>query len=444
MPIRNVTNRGQHVFERSFLRIMVSTHPGIALLSRCRGTCCCDICALPVEIQGEICSALSFSHFARLRQLSTCWNLRHQLFGPGKGVIAFGPNDYGQLGDGTTTCRLSPVELTGPVAALRPQQIAAGYDHTLALTSHGEVHAWGWRLGDGTMGYENQLVPVRVGGELAAKRVVQVECGSFHSLALTDQGEVYAWGLNDEGQLGDGTTDHRSLPVRVDLGGSLVIQISAGYRHSLALTSTGEVYGWGNSVQVACPSTQCLSPVTKHLPSDECNGRERVVRLVAGSRSSYALTDQGHLYAWGWNLYGQLGDGTTTNRRVPQRVPLPHRIVHVEASDHVLALTDQGEVYAWGSSLLGDGTTHIIRSPMQVGGPLAHRRVTQIAVGYYHSLAVTDQGEIFGWGWNEDGQLGDGTKEDRHTPHLLPCSSIIGRARNLRIAASHSTFLWAQ
>jgi len=179
-------------------------------------------------------------------------------------VWAWGRNNYGQLGDGTTTERHTPVQVANLTGV---QAIAGGFSHSLALRSDGTVWAWGrnskGQLGDGTT--TNRTTPVQV---LNLTGVQAIAGGFFHSLALKSDGTVWAWGYNHFGQLGDGTTANRTIPVQVaDLTG--VQAIAAGSDHSLALRNDGTVW------------------------------------------------------AWGWNYLGQLGDGTTANRSIPVQVQLP-------------------------------------------------------------------------------------------------------------------------
>eukprot|EP00771_Trimastix_marina_P001282 gnl/Trimastix_PCT/2341.p1 GENE.gnl/Trimastix_PCT/2341~~gnl/Trimastix_PCT/2341.p1 ORF type:complete len:723 (-),score=104.11 gnl/Trimastix_PCT/2341:234-2402(-) len=366
-------------------------------------------------------------------------------------VFAWGSNHHGELGDGTTTDRHIPVELdpAGRVAAFHLQRIAGGSNHTLALTPQGEVFAWGLnghgQLGNGTT--TNRTDPIRVGGLLAGKRVVKIACGWLHSLALTSEGEVYTWGSNDNGQLGDGTTTERHLPVRV--GGPLstahVVQISSFYDHCLALTDRGGVYTWGrNGKGQLGDGTATDRSIPIQVGGLLVN--ERVVRVIAGGRHSLALNDQGELFAWGNNGRGRLGDGTTTDRHSPIRVPLPHRITKVAACAlHTLALTDQGTLFTWGwneDGSLGDGTTTNRHSPIQVHGPLARHRVVRIAVGDGHNLALADDGKLFVWGRNGRGQLGDGSTTDRLVPLRL---RLPANATPRQIAAGGlRSFVWTE
>ncbi|MDR1529056.1 MAG: hypothetical protein LBS40_01335 [Burkholderiales bacterium] len=205
----------------------------------------------------------------------------------------------------------------------------------------------------------------------------RISAGAEYTVFLDDEGQVWAWGSNDYGQLGDGTTTDRLRPVPVDLApleGSAVVVISAGMGHTVA------------------------------------------------------LDDQGRLWAWGLNNYGQLGDGTFTYRSRPVLVDLASLegsavvAVSTGGSYHTVALDDQGRLWAWGENdygQLGDGTTTTVNrsrpAPVDLA-PLAGSVVVAIAISYTHTVVRDDQGRLWAWGSNSSGQLGDGTT----TSHLIP------------------------
>jgi LPXTG-motif cell wall-anchored protein len=311
-------------------------------------------------------------------------------------VLAWGDNSAGQLGNGTFDDSTVPVEVSLP-AGTTVAALDSGDDYVVALTSTGRVVTWGYnqwgQLGNGTTGVDSN-VPVDV--ELPAGVVVTaVSSGAGHGLALASTGEVWAWGDNDFGQLGDGTTTHRNVPVRVNLpAGATVTAISAGDDHSLALTSTGEVLAWGynGAGQLGDGTTTNRSaPVEALLPAGTT-----VTGLASGSGfQSYALTSTDTVLAWGDNTYGQLGDGTTTNRSAPVEALLPAGTTVTQldsGDDHTVALTSTGEVLAWGYNRygqVGDGSTTNRSTPVPVTFDLAPGAVvTAIGVGSYHSLAV--------------------------------------------------------
>ncbi|MFF2007639.1 Ig-like domain repeat protein [Streptomyces sp. NPDC058195] len=309
-------------------------------------------------------------------------------------VLAWGQNDVGQLGDGTFTDSTTPVQVQLP-AGSTATAIASGDDFVVALTSTGELLAWGYnqwgQLGNGVTGGESN-VPVHVNLP-AGTTATAVSCGAGHCLALTAAGEVLAWGDNDFGQLGDGTVVSRNEPVPVNLpAGTTVTSIAGGDDHSLALTSTGQVYAWGynGGGQLGNgTTTNSSTPVLVHLPT----GITVTSVAAAHGFQSFALTAAGEVLAWGDNTYGQLGDGTTTRRTEPVLVHLPTGTTVTSIAggdDHTVALTSTGQVLAWGYNRygqVGDGTTTNRTEPVPVELPDG-AVVTAIGAGNYHSLAV--------------------------------------------------------
>ena len=277
------------------------------------------------------------------------------------GVKCWGQNGYGQLGDGTTTDRTTPVDVIGLTSGV--SAITTGWFHTCALTASGGVKCWGdnWygKLGDGTT--EERGTPVDVIGLTSG--VSAITAGWGHTCALTASGGVKCWGFNDDGELGDGTTDGRTTPVNVSGLTNGFIAIDAGGWHTCALK-----YGSG----VKC---------------------------------------------WGANAAGQLGDGTTTDRYTPVNVGGLATGDAISAGGWHTCAVAFGGVKCWGfnnNGQLGDGTTDYRTTPVDVSGLTSG--VSAIAAGGNHTCALTVSGGVKCWGDNWLGQLGDGTTTDRRTP----------------------------
>ena len=239
----------------------------------------------------------------------------------GTSAYGWGDDGNGELGDGT----LGPVrDLPVPVklpAGSAITSIRAGCDHTLALTSTGKVLAWGGnrsgQLGDGSTAQRTKPVPVKIP---AGVRITAVRAGCDWSMALTSKGQLLAWGSNSFGQLGDGTTQarHRPVPVRLP-SGTVITAISAGQVHALAVTRSGAALAWGfGDVLGDGTGTTSEKPVHVALPDGT-----KVASVAAGSLYSLALTRAGQVLAWGQNDSGQLGDGSTTGRSAPVSTDLP-------------------------------------------------------------------------------------------------------------------------
>jgi alpha-tubulin suppressor-like RCC1 family protein len=336
---------------------------------------------------------------------------------------AWGYNFDGQLGNGTTTNSSIPVQVSLP-SGTTVTAISAGSDQSLALTSTGGVLAWGnnvyGQLGNGTTTSSN--IPVAVSLP-SGTTVTAIAAGYNHSLALTSTGSVLAWGYNGVGQLGNGTTTGSSTPVAVSLpSGTTVTAIAGGGNHSLAVTSSGQVLAWGYNISGQLgngTTTSSSTPVAVSLPSGTT-----VTAIAGGSAHSLALTSSGQVLAWGNNIYGALGNGTNTDSSTPVAVSLPSgtTITAIAAGQtHSLATTSNGQVLAWGSNFsgqLGNGTTTSSSTPVAVSLP-SGTTVTAIAGGVDHSLALTSTNRVLAWGNNGTGQLGNGTTTNSSTPVVV-------------------------
>ncbi|MHC4093970.1 MAG: RCC1 domain-containing protein, partial [Planctomycetota bacterium] len=341
-------------------------------------------------------------------------------------VWAWGSNDGGRLGDGRTSDSPVPVPvhgLPGPAIA-----ITAGDGHSMALLVDGSVGAWGnnngGRLGDGTTTDSNVPVPVAgLPGPVAA-----VAAGGAYSLALLADGSVWAWGSNLYGQLGNGTITQSAtahpIPAPVIALPGPVTAITAGASQALALLDDGSVWAWGRNDRGQLGNgTMSESPIPIPAP---VTGLPGPVTAIAGrSWHSLALLADGSVWAWGNNNSGELGDpGTTSHSPIPVPVAgLPGPVAAVAGgSGHSLAILTDGSAWAWGLNnrgQLGIGTTLNSLVPVAVTG-LPPGRVQALAAGYRHSLLLVDCGQIWAAGANALGQLGDGSIHGPYTGRADP------------------------
>ncbi len=346
-------------------------------------------------------------------------------------LLAWGDNTLGQLGDGTNLGRATPapvldanaLPLRGIVA------VAPGGDHVLALDGSGGVMAWGGntsgQLGDGSTLNRNIPRPVidAYGNPLQA--IVAIAAGNTHSLALRSDHGVLQWGS-------DGISAPSSIPKDVinitgwPLGG--VQAIAAGRQHSLVLLADGTVLAWGMNNAGQLGDGTLLSHASP-LPVLDAYGQpiSGIQAVAAAGDHSFALQADGTLLAWGANGAGELGDGTNLSRSTPVLVrdaygaPLSGVVRIRTGQQHALALLADGTLRAWGlnaNGQLGDGTTASRNTPVMVrdiwGLPL--NGVVAIATGRFHSLALLSDGSIWSWGAGALGQLGSTAPADSPTP----------------------------
>ena len=323
-------------------------------------------------------------------------------------VMCWGSNGDGQLGDGTYTQRVRPVEVPGISTAT---SIGLGGYHSCALLMSGKVMCWGYnnhgQLGDGTPNPE-QLVPVEVSGISTA---TSISAGFDHSCAILADGKVMCWGHNPWGGLGDGTTTDSAIPVQVSAN-FFPTSIAVGRGHACALLNGGKVMCWGSSGngQLGDGTT------TNHLTPVEVSGITSATKLSLGDYHSCAMLVDGKVVCWGYNGDGQLGDGTYADRTGPVEVLGISTATSISLGGyHSCAVLADGKVMCWGSNrygTLGDGTATVNRTtPANVLGistatTIAHKQ------GQYHSCAVLTGHKVMCWGRNCNGQLGDGSTMD--------------------------------
>jgi len=351
-------------------------------------------------------------------------------------VKAWGDNGQGQLGNGTAGASNSSNAPVGVSNLSSASRVAGGCLHSLALKK-GKVYAWGnnekGQLGAQTPNFYS-ATPVKVqtasGGTFGG--VTRISAGCIHNLALKKNGTVWAWGDNVSGQLGNGTKGvgtPDSRPAKVE-NLSNVKAVSAGGSFSLALKKDGTVWAWGNneSGQLGDGTSDAysLTPVQVKGPGGN-DFLTNVKAIYASSYHALAVKEDGTVYAWGANDQGQLGDGTIGGEsNTPVQVKVRWGLNLVPLTDvkavagglfHSLALREDGTVSAWGSNASGqlghegnnDSPTAVQVKQPNLGGSTPLTGVKAISAGMFHSLALKKDGTVRAWGANDQGQLGDGT-----------------------------------
>ncbi len=313
-----------------------------------------------------------------------------------------------------------------------------------------ELYSWGYnvdgQLGNGTT--TNAGTPVKVSLP-AGVTATKAAAGGDHSLAVGSDGKLYAWGLNSSGQLGNGTIVSSSTPVVVSMpAGVTATAVSAGESHSVALGSNGRVYDWGDNGfgELGNGTTNdAHSPIAVTLPAGVTP-----IAVAAGQFMTEALASNGNVYAWGDGAMGELGNGHVVNEPSPVQVNVAGATAIAAGGYHSLIISG-GDVYAWGYGglgQLGDGALTNASTRVKTNLP-AGVTPTAIAAGLYHSMAIGSNGKLYSWGNNANGELGNGTLTNEKDPVIvsMPAGVIAtaiagGQDHSLAIGSDGNLYAW--
>ncbi|XP_038694554.1 ultraviolet-B receptor UVR8-like isoform X2 [Tripterygium wilfordii] len=234
-------------------------------------------------------------------------------------VLSWGRNQNGQLGLCTTEDSLVPQKIQ-VFQGIPIKMVAAGAEHTAAITEDGVLYGWGWgRYGNLGLGDRNdRLVPEKV-STVNGERMVMVACGWRHTVSVSSSGGLYTYGWSKYGQLGHGDFEDHLVPHKLEaLRGSFISQIAGGWRHTMALTADGKLYGWGwnkfGQVGVGDNVDHC-SPVHVTFPHEQ-----KIVQVSCGWRHTLAITVRQNVFSWGRGINGQLGHGESVDRNTPKMI----------------------------------------------------------------------------------------------------------------------------
>jgi alpha-tubulin suppressor-like RCC1 family protein len=276
--------------------------------------------------------------------------------------------------------------------------------------------------------------PVQVPGITGA---VAIACGWHHTVALTGSGTIVAWGLNGSGQLGNGSTTSSVTPVPVSgtSGAQLsgVKAIAAGYLHTLALLNNGTVYAWGYN---GCGELGTNNMFTSSDVAVQVPGLSNILAIATTNESSFALRSDGTIWAWGLDQFDILADAVGINEPRPVLVGTMRDVMAIAVgSDHGVALRGDGRILAWGQTAkdaLTSAATGYQSLPVVVPSFSLLQGTgsinTMVAAGDFHSLTVMSTGGVqtlWGWGDNTYGELGDGTMNSRYAPAMVQFSGYV-------------------
>ncbi len=473
----------------------------------------------------------SLQALARLRPLATGTNHACAILADDR-IICWGENDWRQLGVPGFVAVPFPVFVSGLAAP--PVNLAAGEEHTCVLLQDGRVQCWGsntdGQLGNGTFSWTPSVHPVFVTG--LEGKAIDLTAGSWHTCALLENGHVQCWGANITGQLGNGSTNAQARAVTVSLPGPAT-WITAGCNHSCALLTDGRMYCWGwnvygqlgvsgttqsttpvqvtvisgrgTTIEAGCDHTCATYVDAQGQPRLSCWGWNGLLQMPAqqsslvsvllmraGMGHTCILTADHSILCWGYNRYGQLGDGTTRSRHeLKPVIGMSHDVFYMTTSagaNHTCAVREDGMAFCWGSNMwgqLGNGSLVTVSIPRQIfdlndvhhiaagngftcavpaDGSLwcwgkrfntsfisdtaAPTRLSSpsggvagVQVGEGHACAVMRDGSLRCWGDNDYGQLGNGSTNLSTTP--VAVRNLGGRAQAVRVGNDFTCALLA-
>lgn len=327
----------------------------------------------------------------------------------------------------------------------------AGSNHSLALKDDGTVWGWGYnnvgQLGDNTQIAKYE--PVQVlgeNGEGYLKDIVYIAAGTNYSAAIGKNGEVWTWGLNTNGQLGDGTTVNKYTPVRVKANLNGIIQIACGNNHMVAVKADGTAYSWGyNQYGKLGDNTSTQKTIPVAVLESANSELQDIIGVEASHNNSYFLKADGTVLSVGYGGNGALGNSATANQTLPVTVvnsegtdSLKNITTLKAGANTIYAIDKQGKVYAWGVGTNGQiGNNDIVNSskPTQVKDGSGENTLSQmlyLGAGWNHGLVVGNDGYIQVWGANNVNQLGT-LSITRSTLPIYIGSKIIATPNNVKM-----------
>lgn len=374
-------------------------------------------------------------------------------------AVCWGYNDYGQIGDTTTVQKNVPtaVSVAGVLGGKTITDISAGYYHTCAIGSN-LPYCWGYNA-DGELGNNltgNSSVPVAVDATaaLSGKTVSAVSTGTYHACVLASDNEIYCWGQDSYGQLGSNETSGSLVPVSLNVDGVKVKDIVSTGTISL-LRSDGSVWrSYKQTTRLSIADLIAINQLTSSIVS-------------TGGMHSCAIASDNTPYCWGHNGYGQLGNGTNTQSKVPVAVKTTgvlngKTITRISAGDvHTCAVAD-GKAYCWGyngDGELGNNSTTSSNEPVEVytdvGGALNGKTVTDIVASYRQTCAIATDGsggKAYCWGLNDHGQLGNNSTSPSNVPVAVDATGLLnaktindidaGAYHGCVIASDNNSYCW--
>ena len=342
-------------------------------------------------------------------------------------LYVWGKNSYGQLGVGNEVNKNTPIKVTainGKVMEL----IIGNYFSVYAILEDGSLYAWGnnesGKLGVGDEVNKNTPTKVNLPGKI--KELITTGWSVY---AILEDGSLYAWGSNEIGKLGVGDEVNKNTPTKVNLPGKIKELITNG-SSVYALLEDSSLYSWGEN---SYGQLGVGNEVNKNTPT-KVNLPGKIKELITTGWSVYAILEDGSLYAWGDNSDGQLGVGDEENRNTPIKVTAINGKVMeliISNSFSVYAILEDGSLYSWGKNSygqLGVGDEVNRNTPTKVNLP---GKIKKLITSSSASYVILEDGSLYAWGYNYYGELGVGSNEDKNTPTKV--TAINGKIMDLII-----------
>lgn len=333
---------------------------------------------------------------------------------------AWGGNLFGQLGDGSTANRTVPTRIvTGTANSWKSVSAAGGgttwgnSEHTVAIQNDGSLWAWG-RNNFVQLGWptnpDYSTSPILI---YNSKQWQIVAANALHTCAIQSDGSLWSWGDNTAGQLGDGTNTRRTWPTRIGSSLSWRSVAEGKHLHTGAIQADGSLWAWGYNYHGQLGDGTTTDRNTPTRIGTDSNWEN----IAVGTYHTVAIKSDGSLWAWGRNNFGQLGDGTAVDKTIPTRIGTADNWQSVAAGfSHTVAIQSDGSLWAWGlnnAGQLGDGTTSTRTVPTRIG---TISKWQSVAAGFFHTVARQDDDSLWAWGANGNGEVGDGTTISRSIP----------------------------
>lgn len=246
-----------------------------------------------------------------------------------------------------------------------------------------------------------------------SQKIANCYAGAYHTLTIDESGNLWAWGYNYCGQLGDGTTQEKYIPVQIMSATKFKIAV-AGFDFSMAIDESGNLWGWGTNNSGQLGNETVANSTSTPVPI-KFGTKFKTVSIYYSH--TLAIDESGNLWSWGSNTKGQLGDGTTSDKSSPVKIKSGTKFKYISAGTaHSMAIDESGNLWTWGNNKygqLGDGTISDKSTPVTIK---SGTKFQNVSTGFAHSMAIDETKKLWSWGGNSSGQLGDDSDINKSSP----------------------------